>query len=152
MGQGDNQVITIQFAKAENQITESEYNEDCVKRVLAFKRDLVYNFNKLGLPLKSKETWTSNSLFAYGKHLYFKSNQLSVQSKKLSRLSALMNESFPSIDNVLASLGTTTESATSFDLTCDLPLFWYYFMGDKTLSDHYHMSLLTRQPLLASFI
>ncbi|BBQ04822.1 RNA-dependent RNA polymerase [Culex tritaeniorhynchus Anphevirus] len=106
MGQGDNQVIILNFASSDTQAD--------LKRT-RFLRVLETLFNQLGHELKEKETWYSRYLHEYSKQRVYKGIAVSFGTKKSLSVIADINDGLFAIQSSLSTLNTCTESIARAD-------------------------------------
>lgn len=106
MGQGDNQVIILNFSSSDDQAD--------MKRS-RFLRVLETMFNQLGHELKEKETWYSKHLHEYSKQRVYKGIAVSFGTKKSLSVIADINDGLFAIQSSLSTINTCTESIARAD-------------------------------------
>lgn len=106
MGQGDNQVIVLNFSSGETQADEKR------NRFLQVLESL---FNQIGHELKEKETWYSKFLHEYSKQRVYKGIAGSFGTKKSLSVIADINDGLFSIQSSLSTINTCTESIARAD-------------------------------------
>lgn len=106
MGQGDNQVIILNFASTDDQADQKRTR---------FLRVLETLFNQLGHELKEKETWYSKFLHEYSKQRVYKGIAVSFGTKKSLSVIADINDGLFAIQSSLSTLNTCTESIARAD-------------------------------------
>ncbi|DBA36780.1 TPA_asm: L [Populus betacytorhabdovirus 1] len=124
MGQGDNQVLVLKLYT--NQLDSAgnfteEGVEELKSKLSNIMGDLEMTFGDLGLPLKTLESWKSESLFLYGKYPVFKGVPLSMSLKKICRCFPFSNDDNMTIDNVLGSIFTNAQAASMSELSLTIP-------------------------------
>ncbi|QKY64636.1 large polymerase protein [Agrotis ipsilon virus] len=120
MGQGDNQILKITYPP---HMTDAEINDS--HRTFLLKLDRI--LAKVGPPLKLEETWTSSSLFIYGKFLIWDGLPLSMSLKKIARMFRLSNDMYPTIESSLSSLAANCIAAAGSDTDPFVSFFVYQF-------------------------
>ncbi|AAV92087.1 L [Taro vein chlorosis virus] len=114
MGGGDNQVLGITIG---GMVRDSvgELTQDSCKlaqcTIKRFTQDLITTFGDLGLPLKASETWVSDSLFMYNKHMFYKGMPLRSPLKAVSRIFPLANDSIMTLDNMINNISSGVKAA-----------------------------------------
>lgn len=126
MGQGDNQVIHVEFNDEQNYCPESTIN--------MLLNTLDHNFNSGGLKLKLSETWYSKYLYEYSKVRFYKGDRIDDSLKRLRRLISDINEGFPSLNSHLTTASTCTENVSRNSITPILPFFLYSLEAGNILS------------------
>ncbi|DBA36844.1 TPA_asm: L [Zanthoxylum betacytorhabdovirus 3] len=120
MGQGDNQVllITMKTNKMDDlgYLTAEGYWEldNLLNGII---ESLKTTFLGLGLPLKTLESWRSESFFLYGKLPVKQGVPLSLSLKKLSRSFPFSNEDSMTMDNMMGSIFTNAQTASMSDVS-----------------------------------
>ncbi|QKW94166.1 L protein [Varroa jacobsoni rhabdovirus 1] len=115
-GQGDNQVIILAIHDPPCSNFDDAERARFVRAEIALIRDrLAVFFNKVGLPLKTAETWTSSILFAYGKKLLRMGVLLTMFLKRVSRTFAFSNEKLPSLESDISSIWANAAASAEFD-------------------------------------
>ncbi|DBA36838.1 TPA_asm: L [Zanthoxylum betacytorhabdovirus 2] len=147
MGQGDNQVLLITMKTnkmdEEGHLSAEGYWE--LDQLLnGIIEALKTTFLGLGLPLKTLESWRSESFFLYGKLPVKRGVPLSLSLKKLSRSFPFSNEDSMTLDNMMGAIFTNAQSASMSDIThhisyssgiyetyrgCLMLLSWHPFSG-----------------------
>lgn len=112
LAQGDNQVIILRLT--EDQI---EDEKGIVRRLL---NTCDYLFSSVGLKLKTEETWASKVLFEYSKIRYINGIPVNQGLKRLNRLQPECNEGFPSLNSMLTTTSTNTETIAGSMETPDI--------------------------------
>ncbi|DBA36691.1 TPA_asm: L [Justicia betacytorhabdovirus 1] len=146
MGQGDNQVLMINLytSKLDRGGHFSEEGILEMKNKLSnVITDLDLTFGALGLPLKTMESWKSESLFLYGKFPVMSGVPLSMSLKKMCRCFPFSNDDTMTVDNVLGSIFTNAQAATMSELSFHLPYYMSLMEGFFGLA-----SILIYHPLL----
>ncbi|AJG39148.1 RNA-dependent RNA polymerase [Tacheng Tick Virus 7] len=120
MGQGDNQVIISRLTSHHRE----QGKLHCVKgprevRMIhaSFLESLADTLERVGLPLKASETWSSCRLFMYGKEMYWDSMPLAMSQKRIARMFPLANELYPSLENALSTIFCNGNSAALSDIS-----------------------------------
>ncbi|UTQ50618.1 MAG: RNA-dependent RNA polymerase [Taraxacum cytorhabdovirus 1] len=117
MGMGDNQVLVVTFYTHFVDLSGSISPRgitDLKNKMERLTSDLISTFGDLGLPLKPLETWTSESLFIYGKYPVWKGVPLSMDLKRLMRSFPFSNDDIMTIENILNTVaGGVTSAAQS---------------------------------------
>ncbi|AZP55475.1 RNA-dependent RNA polymerase [Morogoro maize-associated virus] len=114
MGGGDNQVLGITIGGMVRDISGALTADSChlAKKVIkTFTEDLISTFESLGLPLKASETWVSDSLFMYNKHMFYKGVPLRSPLKAISRIFPLANDSIMTLDNMINNVSSGVKAA-----------------------------------------
>ncbi|DBA37237.1 TPA_asm: L [Wurfbainia alphacytorhabdovirus 1] len=115
MGMGDNQILMLTFytynVDASGKILPSGIKELKKNLKLLFK-DLIEVFGELGLPLKPLETWTSESLFLYGKYPVWKGIPLTMDLKRIMRVFPFSNIDIMTVENILNTVAGSATAAT----------------------------------------
>ncbi|DBA36627.1 TPA_asm: L [Corylus betacytorhabdovirus 1] len=119
MGQGDNQVLMItlftSLCTQDGEILPEGILQ--MREILdTLVKDLERTFLQLGLPLKTLESWKSEDFFLYGKSPIFRCLPLSMSLKKICRAFPFSNDDTMTIDNVLGSIFTNSQSAAMSDV------------------------------------
>ncbi|DBA36730.1 TPA_asm: L [Nitraria betacytorhabdovirus 1] len=124
MGQGDNQVLVLKLYTNQldsgGNFTANGIDEMKI-RLSNIMSDLEMTFGDLGLPLKTLESWKSESLFLYGKYPVFRGVPLSMSLKKICRCFPFSNDDNMTIDNVLGSIFTNAQAASMSELSLTIP-------------------------------
>uniref|UniRef100_A0AB38ZJM5 RNA-directed RNA polymerase L n=1 Tax=Anourosorex squamipes rhabdovirus TaxID=3139458 RepID=A0AB38ZJM5_9RHAB len=137
LGQGDNQVIICKIRSRFNRSETPELFRNDVQNIhKSFLDDLCDFLDKLGLPLKLRETWVSSLMFMYGKEMYFKGMPLSMSQKRLARMFPLANEMYPSLENALSTIYCNGNSAAMADLTPIIPFLVSVIQGSDCIYSH----------------
>lgn len=100
MGQGDNQVILIQYPKDAININALRVN---------FLNNLELTLRNIGHKLKERETWYSRHLHEYSKQRVYKGVAVSSGTKKASKIIPDINDGLFSLPSMGATLNTITE-------------------------------------------
>nr|QEM39171.1 RNA-dependent RNA polymerase [Guadeloupe mosquito mononega-like virus] len=106
MGQGDNQVIVLHFAKDDTQMES---------KLQAFLQNLSVGFQGMNHELKRKETWWSKYLHEYSKQRMYKGVSVSLGTKKASKIMPDNNDGAFSFASSMSTLNTTTEGIAKAD-------------------------------------
>lgn len=115
-GQGDNQVIILAIHDPPgSNLNDAERATFVRNEVRMIRANLSTFFTKIGLPLKTAETWTSSILFAYGKKLLRMGVLLTMFLKRVSRTFPFSNEKLPSLESDIAAVWANTAAAAEFD-------------------------------------
>lgn len=115
-GQGDNQVIILAIHDPPgSNLNDAERATFVRNEVRMIRANLSSFFTKIGLPLKTAETWTSSILFAYGKKLLRMGVLLTMFLKRVSRTFPFSNEKLPSLESDIAAVWANTAAAAEFD-------------------------------------
>ncbi|DAZ90849.1 TPA_asm: polyprotein [Torreya virus 1] len=114
MGQGDNQMITTLLPHGRWNIMG--YTEDDKIRETVIERTRILGkldstFCNAGLPIKVKETWTSTTLFMYGKNMILGGKLLNQSCKKILRSYALSNEGQLTIEGTTGTIFSNMSAA-----------------------------------------
>ncbi|DBA13183.1 TPA_asm: L polymerase [little skate bornavirus] len=107
LGQGDNQTLLV--------MTPHHVDKNLLKTALIERIEL--NAKKMGHVLKPDECWASDTLYEYGKKMYFKSAPVSNFLKIFSRITDSTGEIFPNIYARLSCLSSSCLSAAQADHT-----------------------------------
>ncbi|APG78836.1 RNA-dependent RNA polymerase [Wenling crustacean virus 11] len=118
IGQGDNQVFRIQYPKDEG-------IEQAKKKHQEFIDKLHETLQQIGPPSKKSETWSSSSLFSYGKFLIYEGAPLSMCWKRMCRFMRLGNDGFPSLSSSISSASSNLTAAIASSLSVDHIYFIY---------------------------
>nr|UUG74114.1 MAG: RNA-dependent RNA polymerase [XiangYun mono-chu-like virus 8] len=110
MGQGDNQVILIQYPKDALNINELRAN---------FLNNLELTLRNVGHKLKEKETWFSKHLHEYSKQRIYKGVAVSSGTKKASKVIPDINDGLFSLPSMGATINTITEGIARASYTPD---------------------------------
>lgn len=117
-GSGDNQVILleipIKYPDQEDPLLRYHLEELAQSKYAGFMNLLEDYFNRLGLPIKKEETWSSTVLFAYGKNLYFEGRALPMSLKKICRMIHATNEAYPAFINQINGIYGAAEASSEF--------------------------------------
>ncbi|DBA37049.1 TPA_asm: L [Ilex alphacytorhabdovirus 1] len=122
MGMGDNQVLIVtfytNFIDPAGNVT-NEGIKDLKTKMNNLTSDLINTFGDLGLPLKPLETWTSESLFLYGKYPVFKGVPLTMDLKRIMRSFPFSNDDIMTAENILNTIaGSATSAAQNAPFVC----------------------------------
>ncbi|UXL90877.1 MAG: polymerase [Fuyun tick rhabdovirus] len=120
MGQGDNQVIVSRLTShhREGGKLQRLRGPQEIRRIhQSFLLTLEDTLERVGLPLKASETWSSCRLFMYGKEMYWDSMPLSMSQKRVARMFPLANELYPSLENALSTIFCNGNSAALSDIS-----------------------------------
>ncbi|UHK03185.1 MAG: RNA-dependent RNA polymerase [Hangzhou rhabdovirus 3] len=118
MGQGDNQVIILNFKGSLDKESIKIYLNRFVNFLDQFLKDL-------GPPLKKEETWISSNFFSYGKFPIYKGSPLCMSQKKIARMLKTSNEGFPTLESSLSSLSASFFDSSSMSHDFLIPLILY---------------------------
>lgn len=134
MGQGDNQVLIVHYS--------CKYDKETIKKMhLKMIETLDSELKLIGPPLKKEETWSSSSLFIYGKFIIYNGCPLSLSQKKLCRYFPMSNEGFPTIETAISSISANCSAASSSDISPIIPFlmcgFWYSYVFHEMLKINY---------------
>ncbi|DAZ87777.1 TPA_asm: hypothetical protein [Metorhabdovirus 1] len=144
MGQGDNQVIALRF----NLLDRSDAAiQAAVTSFHQFRKRLLSVFNGMSLPIKITETWSSDSLFAYGKDLYLSGEKLGLAFKRASRCHFLVNEGFPSFHDFLGSIASAATSLNDETSSIRVPWTMYIYNLGAVIRCLRDFHPLLRKPL-----
>nr|DAZ87848.1 TPA_asm: hypothetical protein [Clonorhabdovirus 2] len=144
MGQGDNQVIALRF----NLLDGSEAAlQTAIASFMKFRTRLLSVFDGMSLPIKTTETWSSTSLFAYGKDLYFKGEKLGLAFKRASRCHFLVNEGFPSFHDFLGSAASAVTALNDETSSIRSPWAMYIYNLSAVIGCLRAYHPLLRRPL-----
>ncbi|APG78810.1 RNA-dependent RNA polymerase [Hubei rhabdo-like virus 2] len=145
LGQGDNQVlVTVQRVRhwdEHDRVTPYEWNRVRLE-FLQIRQELFDFFNRLGLPIKEEETWSSRTSFAYSKDYYICGKPMPMSLKKGSRMFHLANEDYPSLENSLSSIYSNAQAACARDYSLVVPAV--VANTEASICIDYHM---TRSPI-----
>ncbi|ASA47413.1 RdRp [Culex mononega-like virus 2] len=119
MGQGDNQVILLQYPKEAVNIADLRAN---------FLNNLELTLRNVGHKLKEKETWFSKHLHEYSKQRIYKGVAVSSGTKKASKIIPDINDGLFSLPSMGATLNTITEGIARASYTPDAAYFVNQFM------------------------
>nr|QCS90262.1 polymerase [Maize mosaic nucleorhabdovirus] len=114
MGGGDNQVLGITISGVTRDLQGELITESASlarRTIKQFTEDLLTTFSDLGLPLKASETWVSDSLFMYNKHMFYKGIPLRSPLKAISRIFPLANDTIMTIDNMINNISSGVKAA-----------------------------------------
>ncbi|UHK03027.1 MAG: RNA-dependent RNA polymerase [Guiyang lispivirus 1] len=115
-GQGDNQVIVafipIRVAGSTPEEYAKEYHHLLDKDIRAFLSVLKEVAQGIGMNIKLEETWVSQHLMNYGKEILVDGVFTTSVFKKISRTFLHVSEGFPCIADRIASIHTSTHSAS----------------------------------------
>ncbi|BCL64177.1 L protein [Sekira virus] len=120
LGQGDNQVICLRHP-SERQL--ANLGITVAQWVDGFLKLLESRMSKLGLVLKTKESWVSSSLFEYSREYHLSGCPVSRGLKLASKLLSAPNTQLPTFNMTLSSLYAAGEGLAAADPT---PLMSYY--------------------------
>nr|AEF56733.1 putative RNA-dependent RNA polymerase [Soybean cyst nematode associated northern cereal mosaic virus] len=152
MGQGDNQVLvctiplphfSAEGAGPENALTTARLT---FRTVIAAVHAL---FDQLELPIKPVETWTSVSLFAYGKVLLHKGVTLPMSLKKYSRMYYPTDDLLPTLFHTISGLFAAAEAACEPDYEADTALFLAFLEARLAILQYRRWSPLSGRPILS---
>lgn len=146
-GQGDNQVLSVSFYHTSVDLSEESKNltvGELRQKKDRFLYDLDTTCTAAGLSIKLLETWQSQNLYAYGKHLYWNGFLLCMSLKKLARAFYLSNDSIATIDNSMGAISANVQTAAMSDLITVIPLLVMKMEGISCLN----CLLLTHSPLM----
>lgn len=134
MGQGDNQVLIVHYS--------SKFSKDEISRMhKAMIESLDQELKLIGPPLKKEETWSSSSLFIYGKFIIYNGCPLSLSQKKICRFFPMSNEGFPTIETAISSIAANCSAACSSDISPIIPFvcssFWYAYIFQEMFQINY---------------
>nr|WPV62714.1 MAG: RNA-dependent RNA polymerase [Wufeng shrew rhabdovirus 10] len=116
IGQGDNQVITVEFplfSDGRNASARSQEIKKMMSRFREFQKELFKTFSLVRLPIKAEETWTSNKVMTYGKRTYVEGVESPMSLKKICKACPMVNQTFPSLHQGFTSLNGTASAAAS---------------------------------------
>lgn len=119
MGQGDNQVILIQYPK-------DAVNIDNLRKT--FLNNLELTLRNIGHKLKERETWYSKHLHEYSKQRIFQGVAVSSGTKKASKIIPDINDGLFSLPSMGATLNTITEGIARASYTPDAAYLINQFM------------------------
>nr|UQS95390.1 MAG: RNA-dependent RNA polymerase [Tolviot virus] len=112
MGQGDNQVIILDFPKGTPE-------DDIRSQTKGFLSCLEILMEGMNHEMKDKETWYSRYLHEYGKTRIFKGSCVRNTTKKAAILIPDSNDGLFSIPSSIATLNTMTEAIAKNDFNAD---------------------------------
>ncbi|DBA36620.1 TPA_asm: L [Chrysanthemum betacytorhabdovirus 1] len=124
MGQGDNQVLMVTiYSKWARRggISSKAAEEDIKSQLNNLMKELISEFQGVGLPLKPLETWISDSFFSYGKTPLYQGLPCASSLKKISRIFYFSNEDLMTLDNALGAVGANAQSAVMGDVHPIIP-------------------------------
>lgn len=116
LGQGDNQVIMVEFPLLSSSVDEIERSREIsevMKRFWELRDQLKTGFDSVHLPLKLEETWFSDCVFAYGKRTYVNGVEAPMTLKKFAKVNPMVNQEFFSINNGLTSISGACSASLS---------------------------------------
>ncbi|ABA60889.1 polymerase [maize Iranian mosaic virus] len=149
MGGGDNQVLGITISgmvrDSMNGLTD-ESKGVASKIIKSFTDDLLTTFQDLGLPLKASETWVSDSLFMYNKHMFYKGIPLRSPLKAVSRIFPLANDSIMTLDNMINNISSGVKAACMKERN-GIPLIFLKALSYRRAAE----IVLTLHPLVTCF-
>jgi Paramyxovirus RNA dependent RNA polymerase. len=111
MGQGDNQVILVNYKARDDKATLRDL----------MIRNLYVVLAGIGHRLKREETWNSRYLHEYGKARAFKGSLISTVTKKIVSFMQDHDDFFSSMSSGMSSLNTMTEGFARVDHDGDIP-------------------------------
>lgn len=123
-GQGDNQVIVASFPVHQGFTKEQYIREkaDCLKAGINQYMDILINtFERIGLPIKKEESWTSLGLFAYGKDIIWNGAIMPMSVKRCSRIMPDINDTFPMVANNLSNIFSAGQSTCAKGIDMFIP-------------------------------
>nr|QEM39177.1 RNA-dependent RNA polymerase [Guadeloupe mosquito mononega-like virus] len=124
MGQGDNQVILIQYPNDCSNVS------DC--RSL-FINTLDINLRRMGHQLKEKETWFSTHLHEYSKQRVYKGVAVSSGTKKAAKAIPDINDGLFSTPSMFSTINTITEGVAKASYTPDSAFILNQFLSANLL-------------------
>lgn len=136
MGQGDNQLILIKWDSRFRDVNGRNQKRD------EFLLTLEQEFERVGLKLKLEETLYSKSYFEYGKSRYIYGCQISVATKRPSRLIEDINDGLATLETGFGTLSTCTESIAKQDW---FPYAAYFLYGIMSLSYMSRKGIIRRE-------
>nr|QHD64769.1 RNA dependent RNA polymerase [Plasmopara viticola lesion associated mononega virus 1] len=155
LGQGDNQMIVLSMpcpAGATRENLTDEQRSHLREKIAKIKSAVVESSRSMGLPLKAQETWVSNSVFSYGKAIYFKGRPLRGTIKRLCRAFPYANEDYPSVETALTSVVASAQAATSCGPNALGPFIFSLIEGRRVIRWHLKYSLLVEGGFKAAFV
>nr|QMP82220.1 RNA-dependent RNA polymerase [Lepidopteran rhabdo-related virus OKIAV32] len=120
MGQGDNQMLSLEFP-------ESYSSQLMIEQTNKFLDGLDNILAVIGPSLKLEETWISTDFFLYGKYPIYKGSAVCMSMKKACRMFRGCNEDYPTVESSLSSLAANLYSAVSSDHVTQ-PLYLLYLI------------------------
>ncbi|QVU21449.1 RNA-dependent RNA polymerase [Actinidia cytorhabdovirus JS27] len=146
MGMGDNQVLIVTFYT--NQVDDAgiispKGIQHLKKNMDDLTSDLIDTFGDLGLPLKPLETWTSESLFLYGKYPFFKGVPLTMDLKRIMRSFPFSNDDIMTTENILNTIaGNATSAAQNAPFIGVSYIMGMYMLSMAVVDLHHYHPLL----------
>ncbi|QEQ50497.1 RNA-dependent RNA polymerase [Amsterdam virus] len=125
-GQGDNQVIIASFPVPEGVTREEHLNNSISglrQSIDNYMNVLINTFEKIGLPIKREESWTSLGLFAYGKDIIWNGAIMPMCIKRCMRIVPDVNDTFPTLANNLSTIFSSGQSACAKGFDIYIPYF-----------------------------
>ncbi|QPL15300.1 RNA-dependent RNA polymerase [Hemipteran arli-related virus OKIAV95] len=135
IGQGDNQVIVASFPMKDESLTQIEYLTmypmDIQSQLKIYLANLTRLTNGIGMDLKLEESWTSFWHLNYGKEIIINGSFLSSSTKKIGRAYQEISELYPTIQNRIASIATSSQATALKGYDIVIP---YYISIIESLS------------------
>nr|UYL95616.1 MAG: RNA-dependent RNA polymerase [Lhasa Rhabd tick virus 1] len=147
MGQGDNQVIIVSLPGQQSHETIEDALDRIRRTYEQFKQDLYRVFEDLSLPIKKSETWSSSTIFAYGKMLIRSGCPLSMSLKKICRCFPYSNEGFPSLDTSVSTIFANCQAGAMTDLTPEISFIVASSEVGYCVRSHLEYSIALKQGL-----
>ncbi|ALU09129.1 RNA-dependent RNA polymerase [Gammahymrhavirus longicaudata] len=143
MGQGDNQVLRVTYP---NSLSPS----DIKAKHKSILQSLETIFNQIGPPIKPSESWTSSTLFIYGKFPILNGCPLSMSMKKACRMFPFSNEGYPTLESGLSSISANLTAACNSSLQPDLIYLVYAIQSIECVKTNLSYSYMTNFQSLGS--
>lgn len=151
IGQGDNQICKLMIPKRTRCSTSS--NDDYIKAnqksltnmIEEYLSILELNAGYLSLVIKKEESWVSHRIVNYGKEILFQGAYLSQSIKRISRIIPDVNDGYPTIPMVTATLQTAGMSASQKGYDIYLPYLLCQIETLMTLRRSSKHSLIIRR-------
>ncbi len=138
-GQGDNQVIVASFPTDDL----DRFDITLKSRVSSYVNVLTDVFRRIGLPIKTEESWCSTSLFAYGKDLIHNGAYLPMVIKKLARVMPDTNDLLPTLTNSLSTIFSSGYAACCKGYEVSVPYCISFIEGYLYLLSYCKYSLVS---------
>nr|WPV62296.1 MAG: RNA-dependent RNA polymerase [Usmuvirus newyorkense] len=143
-GQGDNQVIIAYFPVPDGVSKESHLSDEITGLKVSIEKYmtvLINTFQKIGMPVKREESWTSLGLFAYGKDIIWNGAVMPMCIKRCTRIAPDVNDTFPTLGNNLSTIFSSGQAACAKGFDIYIPYLIAFMEGAfYTLSaTHYHV-------------
>lgn len=125
-GQGDNQVLCAKYYLPKTGGLEAQ-DHDVVEAIKLdfedWKTRLYGVAQEVGMPIKPSESWSSSTLYSYGKNTYYHGRPLEAKLKRLSRCFPTTNDLHPSLYSSIVSIGANGQSA-AYQSSSPIVAYW----------------------------